>query len=98
VNARKAASAPRTRRASRNTSAVGNEPEAPPQPPNGGAEPEQPGALRVAGVAEPLEETQCRVSGCMKNAQYAGLCAGHYASRRGDGVKPSREGCRPWMS
>lgn len=68
----------------RTTRKTGKTSEAPEQ----ATERQDEGTLRVAGVAEPLDETQCRVSGCLKNAQYNGLCAGHFASRRGDGSKP----------
>jgi hypothetical protein len=98
VNARKAASAQRTRRAARNTPAVESEPQTPTQPQDGGTEPEEPGALRIAGVVDPIEEAECRISGCPREPERLGLCAGHFASRRGDGVKPSTEGDQSWVS
>ena len=52
---------------------------------------ESAGDLRIAGVAEPVDEPECRVSGCRKAPERLGLCPGHYASRRGEGLKPARE-------
>lgn len=45
------------------------------------------GALRIAGVAEPIAEGECAVSGCPRDAAVEGLCEGHHASRRGDRVR-----------